>query len=429
MPDATQNLKLKIIADTTQAAGKAGLGGLGVALASVTGALYAATKAYSKFIDPIVQYNKEIKNASDSTGMATEELSRFVQVGDDMGVTMESITKALEMGTKNGFAPSIGALADLADKGNAMSSSTERAAMYTKIFGRQWAELNPILELGGQRIRDLADGVADGLVATEAEIRATESLRISLDSLNDAWLTWRNNLALTVVPVMDLNIRSTLLANEWARMYEEMEGSKPTFLEYQNQWHLIEEAIRGAEGVTETGIILLGQQERAANDAAFAFAGVNEAILEGAWAAKKASDETKKLNEFLDYCAQMHVNPTIDMWITYHYSGASGMLGVAGGQFGEGTTQGVTPGDIVIGSFGKKYYRTGNPEHPYEPVSNAFGGPVSAGGSYLVGEHGAERFTPGVSGSVASANDPLVQEIRRMVKTLPVILRDAVQKA
>lgn len=59
----------------------------------------------------------------------------------------------------------------------------------------------------------------------------------------------------------------------------------------------------------------------------------------------------------------------------------------------------------------------------------AQGGFVSGAGSVLVGEHGAERFTPGSGGTVSPANDPLVRAINHMVRQLPVILRDAVQKA
>ena len=213
MPDATQNLKLKVTADTSQLRGTtAGFAAVTSAVAGITAALYAAKQGYEKFIEPVIRYNKEIKDASESTGMAVEELSRFVQVGDDMGVQMGAITKALEMGTKNGFAPSIDALAELADRGNAMASTTERAAMYTKIFGRNWAELNPILEMGGRRIREMAEAQADGLVVTEEEIRKTEELRLGLDELNDNWIALRNEWVLKATPAL---IEMTQRQNFW----------------------------------------------------------------------------------------------------------------------------------------------------------------------------------------------------------------------
>lgn len=64
--------------------------------------------------------------------------------------------------------------------------------------------------------------------------------------------------------------------------------------------------------------------------------------------------------------------------------------------------------------------RSGPPE--------AAGGPVSGGTTYLVGEKGPELFTPGQSGAITPNIDQLSRSIDRLVATLPVILRDAVQK-
>lgn len=63
-------------------------------------------------------------------------------------------------------------------------------------------------------------------------------------------------------------------------------------------------------------------------------------------------------------------------------------------------------------------------------TQRATGGPVAGGESYMVGERGPELFTPGQSGSITSNEDigQLTQEIRRMLRTLPVIMRDAAQK-
>jgi hypothetical protein len=181
---------------------KASFKAAGIVLGGLTAAVGAAAVAWKTVVSPLIDYNKSMLDASRATRMGVEDLSRFVQVGDDMGVSMDSITRALQGATKNGFAPSISSLADLADRANAMSTSTERAAMLAKIFGRNWAELNPILELGGQGIRDLAAAQADGLVVTEAEIKKSEDLRLKIDQVTDSWTAYRNELALKVIPVI-----------------------------------------------------------------------------------------------------------------------------------------------------------------------------------------------------------------------------------
>jgi hypothetical protein len=229
-----------------------------MAMGGVAAAAGAVAVAYKSVVAPIVDYNKAILDAGRSTRMGVEDLSRFVQVGDDMGVSIDSITRALQMATKNGFAPSITAIADLADKANAMNTPTERAATLAKMFGRNWAELDPILQLGGQRIRELAASQAAGLVVTEEEIKRTEELRLRVDALTDTWIAYRNEIGLGIVEVVDLNVRATELTNTWAAQRLEMDGQKPTLIEYIRNWHLAEEALRATNGVTESGIVQAG---------------------------------------------------------------------------------------------------------------------------------------------------------------------------
>jgi hypothetical protein len=210
------------------------LKGAGIAAGVAATAVAAGVTAYKQLVAPVIAYNKSILDASRATRMATEDLSRFVQVGDDMGVSMDSITRALQMATKNGFAPSITALADLADKANAMNTPTERAAYLAKLFGRNWAELDPILQLGGQRIRELAAAQKDGLVVTEAEIKKTERLRLRLDELNDSWISVRNTIVMDIIDAYDkeaaASSESEALITRRAEAYQYMveHGLKPT---------------------------------------------------------------------------------------------------------------------------------------------------------------------------------------------------------
>lgn len=408
MPDANQTLNLLIKASSKEA--KSAFKDIGLSISAVIGALYAGQKAYEKFVAPVIEYNKEIKDASESTGMAADQLSRFIQVGDDMGVSMASITRALELGTKNGFAPTIDSLADLADQGNAMGSPTERAALYTKLFGRQWAELNPILQLGGRRIRELAAAQADGLVVTYDEIHKTEELRQRLDSLADSYTALRNEIVLNVVPVVDLNFRATELTAKWAEMQEEMTGLKPTFLEWRSQWHLIEEAIRGADGVVETGIVHIGLMADATRDATGALEDLaGEAPWTAAAMAAMSSDPA--------------VRATVDTLVEIAREADRAARALR-------RMQELLQFQFTPEQRQESGKRTGtHPGGGGEQEGYASGGQLTGAGSYLVGEHGAERFTPGTGGTVSPANDPLVRAINHMVRSLPVILRDAVQKA
>jgi len=372
MPDATQNLKLKITADSSQAKqALGGVAGLGAAIAGLTAALYTAKQAYKNFIEPVIAYNKEIKDLSAATGMAVEDLSRFVQVGDDVGVQIGAIDTALKFATKNGFAMTIDSLAALSDETNAMADPTEKAAKLVKIFGRNWSELNPILELGGRRIREMAAATEDGLVVTQEEIDKTEELRLDLDALNDRWLSIRNNLVIGVTPAL---IQATQRQNFWTAALN-MTRKEIEAVDRGIEQDLIPalSELDGFEATPEVDLILMINGHQVSID-------LFRAMLNAGTNRRFYSD--------------------------------------------------VTGGSVIPSALSTTpAYSDETEKQRRERTGEALGGQVSGGSSYLVGEHGAERFTPGVSGSLAPANDPLVQEIRRMVRTLPIILRDAVQKS
>jgi hypothetical protein len=194
----------------------AGLKEAGLALGAIVGAAYAANKAFDATVGAVIDYNKSILDASKATGTTAEQFSRIVQVADDVGISMGSVETALALATKNGFAPSVDSLADLADKLNAMSSPTERAAAAAKIFGRNWAALDPLLQKGGQAIREASAAVEDGLVVTDAEIAKTEEARLAIDKLSDTWTSLKNTVGLEAVPTITkslINLNDVLSGN------------------------------------------------------------------------------------------------------------------------------------------------------------------------------------------------------------------------
>jgi len=169
---------------------------------TLTVAVYAGKKAYDATIGAVVDYNKAILDSARSAGIATDEFSRIVQVADDFGISMGDVETALALATKNGFAPSVDSIAGLADRLNKMPDPTKRAAEAARIFGRNWAALDPLLQAGGKSIRDMSAAVADGLVVTEAEAQATERYRIQLDQLNDTWTAVKNEVGQDAIPLL-----------------------------------------------------------------------------------------------------------------------------------------------------------------------------------------------------------------------------------
>ncbi|MBM3501965.1 MAG: hypothetical protein FJX74_25200 [Armatimonadetes bacterium] len=130
MPSSTLEMILKV---TDKASGelkkidggldglKTGLQSVGVAMAAVSVATGAAVATWKSVVQPVIDYNKEILDASRATRMTTTDMSRIVQVADDFGIEMGTVTRALELATKNGFAPSVESIAQLADKARSLT--------------------------------------------------------------------------------------------------------------------------------------------------------------------------------------------------------------------------------------------------------------------------------------------------------------------
>ena len=147
-------------------------------------------------------YNRQVREMAASTGMTADETSRLIQVADDYLITSEEIRRAMEMAVKKGFQPGIAGLADLADKFVAMQDPTERAAMLSEIFGRNWSKIVPLMEKGGQAVRDQAAAVSEGLIATDAMVKASREYEIALDNLNDAILAEKLAIGNGLIPIL-----------------------------------------------------------------------------------------------------------------------------------------------------------------------------------------------------------------------------------
>lgn len=162
--------------------GKVGEVAGGLLKAGITAAAAAAVKA----VNDTAAYNREVRLLAQSINATTEETSRLVQVADDVGVSQDALTRALQLASKNGFAPTIDNIAKLADETRGLTDPTEKAAALSKVFGRGWAELVPLLDMGGNAIKENAAAVSDSLIVTAKASKATREYEIAQDNLGDA---------------------------------------------------------------------------------------------------------------------------------------------------------------------------------------------------------------------------------------------------
>jgi len=237
--------KLGALEKVTKSAGDFA-SGLGIQMGGLTNPAMLAGQAILKMadftkkaIDETVDYTKQVRDLAANLNITTEETSRLIQTADDYGISTQSMTTAMEMALKNGFAPTIESLAQAADQYLAIQDPTERAAALTKIYGRNWAELTPMLKEGGKAIRDAAAAQADNLIVTEEAAQAARDYEIAMDTLEDKIQGVKYELGNNLLPVLvsvakqmektDQNQRNVTKAFEYGLIaeseYEAMSGT------------------------------------------------------------------------------------------------------------------------------------------------------------------------------------------------------------
>ena len=181
----------------------------GFKITELNSALEIGAKAFNAVKEVIeqsvgswVDYNKQVRESTQLTGLSAQETSRIIQVADDWGIELESVRGALEMMNKRGIQPSIENLAAIADEYVNTKDKTAFMEEATKKYGRTFSELVPMLVNGGDAFRANAAGIANNMIATEDSMATTRDYEVALDDFNDAWEGIRNTLAMGVIPIL-----------------------------------------------------------------------------------------------------------------------------------------------------------------------------------------------------------------------------------
>ena len=187
-----------------KAGGKTGIVGSFTELKSAIGLAQQALKAigdvYNAAVGETMAYDLSMRKLAKTLNIGTEETSRLIQAGDDLGAEQGALTTALQFASKNGLAPTIENIANASDELLAMTDVTQRNEAAAKQFGRGWTEVSQVILAGGDRIRELAAAQAEGMIVTEKEAEKAEELRIAIDNLNDIWTAFKNDIGNEIIP-------------------------------------------------------------------------------------------------------------------------------------------------------------------------------------------------------------------------------------
>jgi chromosome segregation ATPase len=177
-----------------------GLTGLNLGAVTAAGAVLGLANQVKQSVSAYTDYVDEMRKVSSAIGVNVEDVSRLIMAGDDLRISQESITKALEKAVEQGFVPSIENLAQLADELREIQDPVERADLLYSKFGRNWREIVPLLEEGGDAIRAATKEVSNNLVVTDEAVQKTNEYKLALDNLGDAWLGVQNAFAKNQLP-------------------------------------------------------------------------------------------------------------------------------------------------------------------------------------------------------------------------------------
>ena len=423
----------------------AGTFALGAGAAMATFAAHAVTA----FQDLALEAGK----FSSATGLAVDDASRWLEVAGDLGIDAGNIETAIgkmnkELGSNPGLLKSLGddviyakdgtinandTFLKLVDRLKGIKDPTERAKEASKLFGKSWQNVAQIIDIGSGDIKRRLGEVADTKVNNQDELDKARKFRDSMDDLKDKAEELGLKLGEALIPVLsqiidmvnklagffgwladgvkgDVKVMNDsmnqffhdlgwsggggqarkdfedLALSMWdnsvvvhdafhTNIIPSVDDTTTALEDLQTQWDDLTSDIEGDIALRNMEIELGNVKDAAAK----AFGGTQEDLLNYRNEIDQARLKLIELGQGLDLQDQRTLKIYVDK---SDLEGAVGYLKAIG-------ALGTGFGGEKVNQFGR-----------IVAGARAGGGPVMAGGSYLVGENGPEIFTPSSSGSI-----------------------------
>ncbi len=204
--------------------------GVSASLGNAVLGVGAIITAFVKCSKEVAEFADDLLTLSSTTGIATDELQKLQYASDFVDVSVDtmadSMTKLTQQMSKarDGSKESAeafkklhiritdnqGALRDsnevfyeAIDKLGKIKNETERDAAAMKLFGRSAKELNPLIEAGSQRLKELGDQAENlGIVMGEDDLQAAAAFSDALGEFQKAANGFKNSVGLYLLPVL-----------------------------------------------------------------------------------------------------------------------------------------------------------------------------------------------------------------------------------
>ena len=421
---------------------KANAGTLAIAGAAAFGTF--ASKAITAFQDIALASGK----FADATGLSVEDASRYLEVAGDLSIPVDAVEGAIgrlnktigadpdkvrNLGVdlvylKDGSLDVNATFLKTIERIKGIKDPAEKARVAAQLLGKGWQSMAELIELGADDLKASLDSVSGAQVISDEELAKAKEYRETVQELGDLWNSFVTGAGGAFVEIAnDLKeltgswegFGNQLKEGPAGRLIGEIAG---LFNDNEEKAKAAEEAAKSLgdayagyvssrlaqsrEDVLKLNLALEDQEEQVAKTDA------KWQALKGTLKLESAVADAK---EQLEQLGEKAVEA---------FNGADGALG----EYEQGLIDAKLmvlnlAESIALTNSQKNQIRvlvdTGDLERAlglidiisaggYTPELNAMrfrgpralGGPVSPGGSYLVGERGPELFTPSSSGNI-----------------------------
>lgn len=385
-----------------------------------------------------------------------EETSVLIELSTDFGITQDTLLASMRMLAKNGIEPNIEGLIKVRRQLDGCANEADRLKMAQELLGEQGIkQLIPMFDqLTDEQLRNYVDTLTEAEMWTEEEIARSQELRKAMSDLGDMFDNVLVQIGgflaegllpyfeiLSAIPDVIAVIRGEEVkhievlgdvAEAHADVAEEIENAQTALEDYTEQMWLQEAAAALIRGDVET---------------ARHYAEIAREI-------ERSAEATSSLIALLDALdgkvvtaeVLLRVQQLGGTWVTDEMIQQQLYLQETGGG---GDSSGGGGGTVVFrGQTYRDAYWRGDQLIVRGKVFGTFAGRQELGGEFTIGGHGGPDSqpvgfmgTPGEKVKVTRPGEgeelgPLLDEIRamrlefgRLANTLPITLRDAVERA
>ena len=410
--------------------------------AAVAAAAYKGFEVLKGAVVDTVKYAESVRDLSRALGVSAEESSTLIQVADDLKIPIDTLKMGFKKALMEGVQPNIEGIKGLAVQYQQLTSPVEKAQFSMQYFGRAGLELNKILELTPGELDAMAQSAQDaGLIMSGEGVQAARDYEIALDNLEDSAMGLKLTVGKELIPILsDLAIK----ANELIGDYNDLASAEDTvktamdlgIITAEEKRDLMRQLMLGTANMTEVDRIASQVEDQLTEDryegiiATQKMRTAVDGATEATDALTAAENATKAAQDALNeastkFGAQMVFNKAAMNLTTEEALNLGVKMGVLDSKtilanaamanlqksLDEGKItaaeyalkvkalydwiEKLHDKEITITTILRQVDKTGEPKS-----GRQFGGPVSSGMPYIVGEAGPELFVPSSSGTI-----------------------------